>query len=80
MHYIKIPKYLDTQKVAVIILKLNYHRVMSPKDAGGMANSVNLDQTAPSSLIWVYTVFLDLPVRELKIITVNVFLKYNCTS
>ena len=24
-----------------------YHRVMSPNDAGGMANSVDPDQTAP---------------------------------
>ena len=24
-----------------------YHRVMSPKDTGGMANSVDRDQTAP---------------------------------
>ena len=24
-----------------------YHRVMSPNDADGMANSVDLDQTAP---------------------------------
>ena len=24
-----------------------YHRVMSPKDADGMANSVDPDQTAP---------------------------------
>ena len=33
-----------------------YHRVLSPKDADKMANSVDLDQTAPrSSLIWVYS-------------------------
>ena len=25
----------------------DYHRVMSPKDVDGMANSVNPDQTAP---------------------------------
>ena len=27
-----------------------YHRVMSPKDAEGMANSVDPDQTAPAWL------------------------------
>ena len=52
---------------------------MRLKDADGMANSVDPDQTAPrSSLIWVYTVCLDLPVRKLRIITVivyNVFLQ-----
>ena len=57
--YCKIPKYLDTRKIAVIILKLE-QSVMSPKDADAMANSVDPDQTAPrSSLIRVYTVCLD---------------------
>ena len=39
-----------------------YHRVLSPNNADGMANSVDLDQTAPSNLIWVYTVCTDLSV------------------
>ena len=46
----KIPKYPDTGKIAVIILQFEqcvYHRVMSQKDADGMANSVDPDQTAP---------------------------------
>ena len=54
-----------------------YHRVMSPKEADRMANSVDPDQTAPwsdcspwSSLIWVYTVCPDLSVRKLRNITV----------
>ena len=43
--YLKIPKYLDTQKIAVIhpeirTMWLN-HRVMRPKDADRMANSVD---------------------------------------
>ena len=43
-----------------------YHRVMHPKDAAGMANSVHLNQTAPSrALIWIYTVWPDLSVRKL---------------
>ena len=47
-----------------------YHRVMSPKDADGMANSVDPDQTAQESLISVCTVCPDLTVRKLKIIMV----------
>ena len=46
-----------------------YHRVMRPKGADGMANSVDPDQTAPS-LIWVYTVCPDLSVRKLRNITI----------
>ena len=45
-----------------------YHRVMSPKDADRMANSVDPDQTdclSRSSLIWVYTVFPSLSVGKL---------------
>ena len=41
---------------------------MSPKDADGMANSVDSDQTR-SSLIWVYTVCPGQSVRQLRIIT-----------
>ena len=41
---------------------------MHPKDAEGIANSVDPDQTAP--LIWVCTVCPDLSVRKLRIITV----------
>ena len=29
-----------------------YHRVMSPNDADGMANSVDPDQTAPQGAVW----------------------------
>ena len=29
-----------------------YHRVMSPKDAEGIANSVDPDQTAPLGAVW----------------------------
>ena len=43
---------------------------MHPKDADGMANSVDPEQTSRSSLIWVYTVCLDLPFRKLWIIMV----------
>ena len=42
---------------------------MSPNDAGGMANSVDPDQTAPC-LIWVCTVCPGISVRKLRIIMV----------
>ena len=43
---------------------------MGPKDADGMANSADPDQTAPrSSLIWVCTVCPDLSVQKFRIIT-----------
>ena len=69
--YCKFPKYLDTQKICCNHSKIwtmwLYHRVMSPNDAGRMANSVDLDQ---SSLIWVCTVCPGVSVRKLRIVTV----------
>ena len=45
--YRKIPKFSDTQEICCnhpkIWTKWLYHRVMSPKDADGMANSVDPD-------------------------------------
>ena len=63
--YPEIPKYSDTRKYAVIILNLN-------NVADGMVSSVDPDQTLTwvYSLIWVYTVFRDLSVLKLRIITV----------
>ena len=50
-NYRKTPKNLDTRKkycnCPKIWLIWILHRVMSPKDANGMANSVDPDQTAP---------------------------------
>ena len=46
-----------------------YHRVIRPKDADGMANSEDPDQTR-SSLIWVYTVCPDLSVQKFRNIVV----------
>ena len=43
---------------------------MHPKDAEGIANSVDPDQTARSSLIWVCTVNSDLSVRKFRNIMV----------
>ena len=47
--YRKFPKYLDTQNICCNHSKLwtmwLYHRVMSPNDADGMANSVDPDQS-----------------------------------
>ena len=49
--YRKFPKYSDTQTICCNHSKRStmwlYHRVMSPNDADGMANSVDPDQTAP---------------------------------
>ena len=43
--YRKFPKYSDTQKICCNHLKICtmwlYHKVMSPNDADGMANSVD---------------------------------------
>ena len=72
-HYRKFPKYSDTQKICCyhskILTMWLYHRVMSPNDADGMANSVDPDQTAPS-LIWVCTVCPGISVPKLRIVTV----------
>ena len=54
--YHKFPKYSDTQKICCNHSKIwtmwLYHRVMSPNDADGMANSVDPDQTAPLGAVW----------------------------
>ena len=54
--YRKFPKYLDTQKICCnrskVLTMWLYHRVMSPNDADGMANSVDTDQTAPLGAVW----------------------------
>ena len=51
VEYRKFPKYSDTPKNCYnhskIVTMWLYHRVMSAKDADGMANSVDPDQTAP---------------------------------
>ena len=62
---IKNPKNSDTRKICCNYPKSwtvwFYDRVMRPKDADGMANSVDPDlMSSKSSLIWVYTVCLDL--------------------
>ena len=64
-------KYSDSRKIccnhSTFWTMWLYHRVMSPNDADGMANSVDPDQTAP---IWVCTVCSRISVRKLRIITV----------
>ena len=45
---------------------------MHPKDAAGIANSVDPDQTAPLGAVWSGSaVCSDLSVRKLRIITVS---------
>ena len=69
----KISKYSDKKTSCCNYPKIQtvwlYHRVMLPKDADGMANSVDPYQTAPS-LIWIYIVYSGISVRKLRIITV----------
>ena len=73
--YHRNPKNSETRKIygnhPKILTKWLYHRVMHQKDTGGIANSVDPDQTARSSLIWVCTVCPSLAVRKLRIITVK---------
>ena len=49
--YRKVPKFLDTRKLCDYYPKTGkkrfYHRLMHPKDADGIANSEDPDQTAP---------------------------------
>ena len=69
--YRKFPKYSDTQNICCNHSKIwtmwIYHRVISPNDADGMANSVDTDR---SSLIWVCTVCPGISVRKLRNIMV----------
>ena len=71
--YCKNPKNSDSRKIFCnhSNTKCLFHRVLHPKDADQMANSVNPDQTAPLSLIWVYTISTDPSVRKLRIIMVS---------
>ena len=54
--YRKTPKYSDTQNICCNHPKTwtrwLYRRVMHPKDAAGIANSVDPDQTAPLGAVW----------------------------
>ena len=71
--YRKNPKISDIQKIFCNHPKSwtrwLFLRVMHPKDAAEIANSVDPDQTAP--LIWVCTVCSDLSVQKLRNITVS---------
>ena len=52
---VMILSFRTPQKFVVITLVWTiwiYHRVMSPNDADGMANSVEPDQTAPLGAVW----------------------------
>ena len=56
-----------------------YHKVMSPKDADGMANSVDPDQTAPQGAVWSGSALFAqaLSVQKFTIITVLVEIGIN---
>ena len=73
MAYCKNPKNLDTQNISCnhpkILTRWLYRRVMHSKDADGIANSVDPDQTAPQSDLSQHC--LRRPIcRKLRIITV----------
>ena len=56
INYRKFPKYSDTPKICCNYPKnwtrWLFLRVMHPKDAEGIANSVDPDQTAPLGAVW----------------------------
>ena len=56
LEYRKFPKYSDTRKICCNHSKIwtmwLYHRVMSPNNADGMANSVDPDKKAPLGAVW----------------------------
>ena len=53
--YRKVPKFSESRKLGFNELKIQIkrpnHRVIRPKDANGMTNSADLDQTAPSDCL-----------------------------
>ena len=60
----KVREFCFCMRVATLWTMWLYHRVVRPKDAHGMANSVDPD------LIWICTVCQDQSVRKLRIVTV----------
>ena len=56
---IKILKFGTPQTIAIIVLKIEKVwcniALMHPKDADGMANSVDPDQTASSEAVWSWS-------------------------
>ena len=78
-NYRKVPEFAMQETFAVIYLKGKRPNlcVFLRKEANGIANSEDPDQTAPvSSLIWVCTVCPDLSVRKLRVITAKMILSF----
>ena len=73
MYYRKNPENSDTRKKCCKYPEMFCYRVMGPKVADGMANSVDPDER--SSLIWVYTVCPDVSVRKVRIIMIVYIVK-----
>ena len=68
--YCKVPQFSDGRKLCCNLPKIQTKRPnLHQKDANGIANSEDPDQTAP--LIWVCAVCPYLSVRKLKIIQVR---------
>ena len=72
----RTPKKSDAPKKCCyrpkILTRWIYDGIMSPNDADGMANGVDLIRLQAAPLIWVCTVCPDLSVRKLRIITVDI--------
>ena len=47
IYYCNVPKFLDTRKLCCNIPKIQINRGFPQKDANGIANSEDPDQTAP---------------------------------
>ena len=54
-----------------------YYRNICPKATDGIRSSLDHDQSAPSGLIWVYTVCPDLSVQDHYSILITGILDYN---
>ena len=54
--YHKVPKFLDARKLCCKLPKIQTkrpnRRIFCPKDANGIANSEDPDQTAPLGAVW----------------------------
>ena len=59
MFTVKILKFGTPQTIAITVLKIEKNwcniALMHPKDADGMANSVDPDQTASSEAVWSWS-------------------------
>ena len=79
--YCKHPKNLDTQKITVIILKLEQYRLLQRNWSkrcrlNGKQYRPWLECSSRSSLVWIHIVCPDVSIQKLRFITVIVFLTF----